>query len=275
MAEDQRTRGRPKRFDGDESQNVIQSLDRAIDVLETLAQGGAMTLSQVASQMDQSPATIYRVLSTFRLRGMAEVNPTSQEWSVGAEAFRIGSAFLRRSNVIARAMPIMQQLRDETGETSNLGIERSDAVVFVAQVETHESIRAFFPPGTQAPMHASGIGKALLALYTEKQLTRYLAKAPFTAFTAKTLSSAQQLVDDLDQIRQRGFAFDDEEKAIGMRCIAAPIVNFHNEAIAGISISGPSHRLPHDKVKQIGQLVKAAGDRVSTSLGAIVALPAR
>jgi IclR family acetate operon transcriptional repressor len=268
MAEEQRNRGRPKRFDGDESQNIIQSLDRAIDVLETLAVGGSMTLSQVASTMDQSPATIYRILSTFRLRGMAEVNPVTQEWSVGAEAFRIGSAFLRRSNVITRAMPIMQHLRDETGETSNLGIERDDKVVFVAQVETHESIRAFFPPGTQAPMHASGIGKALLAMFSGRQLARYLAHAPFAAFTVNTICTADQLVQNLNLIRAQGYSFDDEEKAIGMRCIAAPILNFHGEAVAGISISGPSHRLTREKVAAIGKLVKAAGDQVSASLGA-------
>lgn len=269
MADEQRSRGRPKRFDGDESQNIIQSLDRAIDVLETLAQGGAMTLSQVASTMDQSPATIYRVLSTFRVRGMAEVNPASQEWSVGAEAFRIGSAFLRRSNVIARAMPIMQQLRDETGETSNLGIERDDNVVFIAQVETHESIRAFFPPGTQAPMHASGIGKALLAMFPEKHLARYLAQAHLPPFTANTICTPDGLRAHLVQIRTQGYSFDDEEKAIGMRCIAAPIVNFHGDAVAGVSISGPSHRLPCDGVARIGALVKAAGDKISASLGAI------
>jgi IclR family acetate operon transcriptional repressor len=268
MAEEQRSRGRPKRFDGDESQNVIQSLDRAIDVLETLAAGGAMTLSQVASAMDQSPATIYRVLSTFRLRGMAEVNPASQEWSIGAEAFRIGSAFLRRSNVISRALPVMQQLRDDTGETSNLGIEREDKVVFIAQVETHESIRAFFPPGTQAPMHASGIGKALLALMPEKQLARYLAHTPREPFTANTICTAAALTQELALIRAQGYSFDDEEKAIGMRCIAAPIVNFHGDAVAGVSISGPSHRLPREAVERIGGLVRAAGQQISASLGA-------
>lgn len=270
MAEEHRSRGRPKRFDGDESQNIIQSLDRAIDVLEVLAHRGAMTLSQVASTLEQSPATIYRVLSTFRLRGMAEVNPASQEWSVGAEAFRIGSAFLRRSNVITRAMPIMQQLRDETGETSNLGIEREDNVVFIAQVETHESIRAFFPPGTQAPMHASGIGKALLAMLPEKQLARYLANAPLPPFTDKTICTPERLVEELARIRNNGFSFDDEEKAIGMRCIAAPIVNFHGDAVAGVSISGPSHRLPQADVERIGRLVRAAGDQISASLGAEV-----
>ncbi|WP_050527797.1 HTH-type transcriptional regulator BhcR [Pseudorhodobacter aquimaris] len=268
MTNSQRNRGRPKRFDGDESQNIIQSLDRAIDVLETLAKGGAMTLSQIAENMGQSPATIYRVLSTFRLRGVAEVNPASQEWSIGAEAFRIGSAFLRRSNLITRAMPVMQLLRDQTGETSNLGIEREDNVVFVAQVETHESIRAFFPPGTQAPMHASGIGKALLAMYSEKQLSRYLVDNPLPPFTQNTICTAESLIQELSLIRKQGFSFDDEEKAIGMRCIAAPITNFYGEAVGGISISGPSHRLTPEKTVAIGRLVQKAGAQVSASLGA-------
>ncbi|QCO55716.1 IclR family transcriptional regulator [Pseudorhodobacter turbinis] len=268
MTDEHRSRGRPKRFDGDESQNIIQSLDRAIDVLETLAEGGAMTLSQIAANMGQSPATIYRVLSTFRLRGMAEVNPASQEWSIGAEAFRIGSAFLRRSNLITRAMPVMQQLRDQTGETSNLGIERDDNVVFVAQVETHESIRAFFPPGTQAPMHASGIGKTLLAMHSEKHLARYLANTPLPSFTQNTICTAEGLREELALIRVQGFSFDDEEKAIGMRCIAAPILNFHGEAVGGISISGPSHRLPPEQTAAIGKLIQQAGEQVSASLGA-------
>jgi IclR family acetate operon transcriptional repressor len=268
MPPTQRSRGRPKRFDGNDSQNVIQSLDRAIDVLETLAAGGTMTLSQIATAMDQSPATIYRVLSTFRLRAMAEVNPATQEWSIGAEAFRIGATFLRRTNVIARAMPVMQRLRDDTGETSNLAIERDNLIIFVSQVETHQSIRAFFSPGTQAPMHASGIGKALLSRYSEDRINQFLANTPLTPFTDQTITSAERLRQELATIRAQGYALDDEEKAIGMRCIAAPILNFHGEAVAGISISGPSHRLPENKVELIGGWIKAAGEEVSRSLGA-------
>ncbi|MDN5788178.1 HTH-type transcriptional regulator BhcR [Pseudorhodobacter sp.] len=265
-----KTRGRPKRFDGDDSQNIIQSLDRAVDVLETLAAGGAMTLSQIAVEMAQSPATIYRVLTTFQLRAMAEVNPVTQEWSIGPQAFRIGATFLRRSNMIGRAMPAMQRLKDETGETSNLGIEKADLVMFVAQVETHESIRAFFPPGTQTPMHASGIGKALLAMFPEPRLKRYLAEAPMERFTDQTITAPALMIEELERIRANGYSFDNEEKAIGMRCIAAPILNFQGEAVAGISVSGPSQRLSHDKIPYIGNMVKAAGEEVSRAMGAEV-----
>ncbi|WP_415184901.1 HTH-type transcriptional regulator BhcR [Phaeovulum sp.] len=266
-----RTRGRPKSFDGDETQNVIQSLDRAIDVLETLASGGSMTLSDIAKALDQSAATIYRVLTTFQLRNMAEVSPTTQEWSIGPRAFRIGATFLRRSNVTARALPAMRHLMEATNETSNLGIENLGLVMFIGQVETHESIRAFFPPGTQGPMHASGIGKALLSTYSKERLDRLLATSTLEQFTPQTIVTRDHLQAELQQIRAQGFAFDNEEKAIGMRCIAAPILNYQGEAVAGISISGPSHRVTPEKVAQIGALVRAAGEEVSRSLGADIA----
>tara|TARA_R110002110_G_scaffold287407_18_gene501873 strand:+ start:12380 stop:13219 length:840 start_codon:yes stop_codon:yes gene_type:complete len=268
METDGRNRGRPKKFQETGTQNTIQAVDRAIDVLEVLATGGAMTLTDIARVMAQSPATLYRVLSTFQARGLTENDPLTQEWSVGAGAFRIGATFLRRSNVTARALPAMRHLMETTGETSNLGIEKSDMVVFISQVETHESIRAFFPPGTQAPMHASGIGKALLSTFPDGRLHRFLQKCPFERFTPQTIVTHEGLLAEMQRIRASGFAFDNEEKSLGMRCIAAPVVNFQGQAVAGISISGPSHRVTPDKVARIGALVKAAGDAISRSLGA-------
>jgi IclR family acetate operon transcriptional repressor len=268
MQAEARNRGRPKKFNDDDGANIIQAVDRAIDVLEVLAKGGSMTLTDIARVMDQSPATLYRVLSTFQARGLVENDQLTQEWSVGASTFRIGATFLRRSNVTVRAQPAMRHLMEVTGETSNLGIEKSDMVMFISQVETHESIRAFFPPGTQAPMHASGIGKALLGTFSESRLHRYLQNAPFERFTPQTIVTREELLAEVHQIRDLGFAFDNEEKSVGMRCIAAPIVNFQGQAVAGISISGPSHRVTPEKVAQFAALVRSAGDEVSRSLGA-------
>jgi IclR family acetate operon transcriptional repressor len=268
MDPEMRNRGRPRKFNPTDGQNIIQSVDRAIDVLEVLAQGGAMTLSEIATQMGQSPATLYRVLSTFQARDVVENDPLTQEWTIGATAFRIGAKFLRRGNVTSSALPAMRHLMETTGETSNLGIEKSHMVIFVSQVETHESIRAFFPPGTQAPMHASGIGKALLSTFSDRQLQQYFKANALTAFTPNTICTADDLMRDVHAIRVRGFSFDDEEKAIGMRCIAAPIFNYQGQAVAGISISGPSHRVAPDMVAKIGALVMAAGNDVSRSLGA-------
>ncbi|SPH17492.1 Transcriptional repressor IclR [Defluviimonas aquaemixtae] len=268
MARDTPRKGRPRNFSGDASQSTIQSLDRAFDVLETLAAAKGMTLSEIARALDQSPATVYRVLSTLEARGVVEAEAETQAWHVGATAFRLGSAFLRRSSVLERSQPAMRGLMETTGETSNLGIERNGDVLFVAQVETQESIRAFFPPGTISPMHASGIGKALLSRYDADQITAFLKRRALERFTDNTIVNSDALIEEMRRTRDRGYAFDDEEKATGMRCVAAPIINAWGTAIAGISVSGPTHRMSSDQIERIGHLVRDAAASVSQSIGA-------
>lgn len=268
MSTPPRRKGRPKAFNATPSQTTIQALDRGLDVLEAVAQNTGMTLTGVSDALDQSPATIYRVLSTLEARDMVEVDPQDQSWHIGPMAFRLGSAFLRRSGVVERSRAVMRSLMEDTGETSNLGIEKGGDVMFVSQVETHESIRAFFPPGTVSPMHASGIGKALLSQFSEPALDRFLDHGALERFTERTICDPYTLKADLALIRSRGFAFDDEEKATGMRCVAAPILNSHGEAIAGISVSGPSTRMSRDRIDRIGALVRDGAAQVSRAIGA-------
>ncbi|MGB8812775.1 MAG: helix-turn-helix domain-containing protein, partial [Paracoccaceae bacterium] len=151
-----RPRGRPKAFQDKTDQNTVQSLDRALGLLSVLAGTAGLTLSELASRADQAVATVYRALVTLQSHGMVEIEEPGQVWHVGAGAFRVGSAFLRRTKVAERARQPMDALMRATHETANLGVESGDEVLFLSQVETHEAIRAFFPPGTKSPMHVSG-----------------------------------------------------------------------------------------------------------------------
>ncbi|UUX48097.1 IclR family transcriptional regulator [Nisaea acidiphila] len=268
MPEELRRKGRPKRFSGEPSQPTIQALDRALDVLILLQTREGITLSEIARELDQSVATIHRVLSTLEAREFVETNAASQEWHIGPAAFRVGSAFLRRRNVVERSRPIMRELMQRTGETSNLGVEWNDRVLFVSQMETHQPIRAFFRPGTVAPLYASGIGKALLTTYPAEKLAAYLETAELERFTEKTLTSVAELSADLDKSRARGYVVDDEERTEGMRCVAAPIYNDFGEAIAAISVSGPTARMPGDKIETLGEAVRDAAATVSHLIGA-------
>ncbi len=267
MNSQKRLRGRPKSFYDNSAQNRIQALDRALDVLNCLAEKSGMTLTEIAEKLDQSPATIYRVLATFEARQAVEMDPASQEWFIGPTSFRLGSAFLRRTGVVERARPLMRELMEETGETANLGTEVSGQVMFLSQVETHENIRAFFSPGTISPMHASGIGKALLAHADDITIEKYVAQKNLASFTENTICDQDGLRDELAKIKAQGYAFDDEEKNIGMRCIAAPVFNYYGEAIAGISISGPTIRLSLDRIDLVSKMVKKKAEILSASLG--------
>ena len=262
-----RARGRPRDWHDKTDQNTIKSLDRAMEVLERLSQLGGTTLSALAADTGQSPATVYRVLVTLEGRGIVEFDAGEQLWNIGAGAFLIGSRFLRRTSLLERARPILRDLMEATGETANLGIVQGGSVLFVSQVETHETIRAFFPPGTMSPLHASGIGKALLAQMPPQRLARHLEQNPLTGFTPHTLTKYPALHSDLDAIRARGYSIDAEEKTLGMRCIAAPVFDVHGEAVAGLSVSGPTSRVAPEAIPRLGAQVILAAQALTQAMG--------
>ena len=261
-------RGRPKAWDDKTEQNTIKSLDRAMQVLDHLSTLPGATLSELAGDLGQSAATVYRILVTLQGRELVELDAESQVWHVGPRAFLIGARYLRRTSLVDRARPILRRLRNDTGETANLAVARDGHVIFVSQVECHSSIRAFFPPGTMSPMHASGIGKALLAQMPEAQLDRHLAGAPLERFTDQTITDPDTLRAALRDIRSNGFAIDDQEKSVGMRCIAAAIFDWHGEAVAGISVSGPVSRITDTVTGPLGEAVREAAGDLSRALGA-------
>ena len=264
-----RSRGRPRDWHDKTEQNTIKSLDRAMEVFEHLSTTEGATLSEVAGALDQSPATVYRILVTLEGRGLVEFDAVGQVWQIGARAFVIGARYLRRTSLVERARPILRRLMEETGETANLGIGQGPDVLFVSQVETHESIRAFFPPGTLSPLHASGIGKALLARMDEAALKRFLARSHLQRFTEHTICERAGLLSELEAIRGRGFSIDDEEKTLGMRCVAAAVVDLHGEAVAGLSVSGPTSRVAGERIALFGRAVANAAMELSAAMGAV------
>ena len=263
----QKPRGRPKAFNDKTDQNTVQALDRGLDLLAHLAVSPGLTLSALAEETGQAVATVYRALVTLQGHAMVEVEEPGQLWHIGPGAFRIGTAFLRRTKVVERARQPMDQLMRDTGETANLGVEVKDEVVFLAQVETHEVIRAFFSPGTKGPMHSSGIGKALLAWYPPERVHGIVTRQGLRRFTDLTLTTEADLARDLAATRARGFSIDDQERTDGMRCVAAPIFNAHGEPIAGVSVSGPAFRIALTDSSRIGAQVRAAADLVTKATG--------
>lgn len=246
MADPTRRRGRPC-ADGPDRPLTVQALDRALDMLDLLSLHPGLTLSEVAQRTGLPASATHRILQTLALRGMVERCAATQCWSVGPSSFRLGAAFLRRSGLIARARPILQDLVARTQETANLGILSDGGVLFVSQVESDQPIRVAFPPGTRASLTGSGIGRAMLAINA--------GPAPDTA------------CPDLAHIRRQGFAFDDQGRMAGMRCVAAPIVDMAGRAVAGLSINAPAHRIGTRQVGAIGAAVAEAAARLTAVTG--------
>ncbi len=264
--EPKRTRGRPRSGEGG---TVVQALDRGLTLLRVLAANDRATLTEIALSAGMVPSTAHRLLTTMQRHRITEFDDAMQHWMIGVEAFRIGSSFMRRTNLVEAGRGIMHDLMEASGETANMAVADSGDVVFISQVECNDPIRAFFRPGTRGRMHASGIGKALLAELSRDEVEAILARKGLPSFTPKTLTSPEALFADLEGTRVKGWSLDDEERTLGMRCLASAIFNEHREAVAGVSISGPSVRLPDARLAELGALVRNAAAAITEKVGGI------
>ena len=140
-------------------------------------------------------------------------------------------------------------------------------MVFISQVEAHSALRAFFRAGSRAPIHASGVGKILLAQMPEPRVREILYQRGLPKFTERTLVAPADLFGELAVIGRRGWAIDDEERNLGMRCVAAPVFNEYGEAIAGISVSGPTVRITPERAQELGPRVRRAAEEITASIG--------
>lgn len=262
-----RKRGRPRGSGAGGGAGTVQALDRGLVVLETLARQPGATLSDLAEAVGLPPSTAHRILATLQGHGFTAFDPERQEWGIGIGAYRVGSAFLARASLVEAARDILRSLMESSGETANLGIPGDGHIVFIAQVESRNPVRASFPAGARSRMHASGIGKALLASWDDKALARFLRQHPLARFTDQTLTDAGRLGADLARIRERGWSIDNQERYLGMRCIAAPIFDAGGAPVAGLSVSGPAARFTDEMIAATGPAVRASADAVTERLG--------
>jgi len=262
-------RGRPRSKFTDTGGTTMQSLDRALGVLTTLSRYRQTALTDLAHGLGIPVATTHRILATLQKKGFVTFDEAEQTWSIGIEAFRTGSAFLRRNNLFDVSLPILRNLMEATGETANLAVHDGFEVVFIGQVETNQPIRAFFNPGVRTSMHASGVGKAILATWDQAKLSRQVDTHGLASFTNATITAPAALDGALEKIRRVGWSFDAEERYVGMSCVGAAIYDARSEAIAGISVSGPSTRLSPDAAALFGQSVLDAANRITAHIGGV------
>lgn len=248
------------------AQNPVQVLGRAIAILNHLAQSdGGLSLTEVARAAGLAGSTAHRILTSLEAERYVRFDAETRLWSVGVQAFIAGSGFLKTRHVVQMARPHMRTLMERSGETVNLAIEDQGSAVYVGQVECREMMRSFARLGGRIPLHCSGVGKALLSALPEAQWQRLPSLLP--ALTPLTLTSPDVLRADLGRIRQRGYAIDDEEHAIGLRCVAAVVFDEHGDAACAVSLAGPKARITDERMPVLGQMAVETAGRIMAEIG--------
>ncbi len=249
----------------------VQSVTRAMALLNALshyAQG--LTLSELAKKVGLANSTAHRLLTTLQNERFVRFDSERSAWLIGVQAFRVGSTFILSRDVVTIARPFMRLLMQREGETVSLAVEDRGEMVYLSQVETQQMMRAICGPGGRASMHCSGIGKALLAAYPQEELQKAMAGLSFDRQTSRTLTTPEEFARELKKIRDQGYAVDDEEVAVGLRCVAAAIYDENGFPLAGLSLSGPTARIPRDRLPALGKIVRAVANDITREVGGII-----
>ncbi len=250
----------------------VQVLDRALGILQTLADAPSdLAPAEMAERLSIHKSTIHRLLASLERYGYIRRQGANGKYALGLKLFELGSRAVARLNLHGYAQPVLEDLVAQTGETAHLAVMDRGQMVSVVFAESPRTVRTPATVGRRTPMHCTAVGKAILASLPASALTELLRDHPLQAFTRKTLSTRAALLADLDKIRKRRYALDDEEIEHGLRCVGAAVRNHSGNVVASISIAGPAFRIGRARIPALGRVVVAAADRLSADLGYYVA----
>ena len=246
----------------------VQSLERALDLLEALAGADDLGVSEIAAQTGLVPSTAHRLLSTLVARGYASQSPTTGRYMLGYKLLELTSGVQDRlGRLRTAARPHLEAIQSETGETTNLVVLEGRDVVYVDKVDGTRSVRLFLEVGRAIPAHTSGAGKAILAWRSPEDVAALLGTSPLQASTSHTITTLDALEQDLKRIRRRGFATDNEEHEEGVGCVGTPVFDHRGVSIAAMSVSGPTSRILNAETADLGALLREHAEAVSVKLG--------
>ncbi len=250
------------------AERPVQAVDRALAILEALADSDRpVGLVELSARVKLHASTVHRLLASLARRGFAAQDPETGRYRLGMRAFQVGSAALQQVELRDVARPHLRWLMEETQETANLAVLLDGEVVYIDQVESRNLVRMFTRVGRRVPAHCTGVGKILLAGLGDREVLSLLAATGLPRFTPHTIVDLHRLLRVLREVRATGVALDNEEREVGVRCVAAPVRDHEGKVAAAVSISGPSSRITDDRLPQLIAAVRAATDRISRDLG--------
>ena len=250
------------------SKYTIPNLHNALVLVELIShQSKGMNLSEMIQQTNIPKTTLFRMCSTLMDAGYMMKDEESGNFILSRKFLRIGLAALGEESLIEKALAPMRNLRDKVNETVLLGTLMDNDVALLEQVIGNHPFTFFIKPGNHFVMHASAPGKALLAFLKDEDREAVFSKIEMTAYNERTITDRAAMMEEIKDIRQKGYAVDRAEEMDGVHCVAAPIFDQYRHPLAVIWTTGPSARIKEEFFERVGQEVMACAHKISFSYG--------
>ncbi len=236
---------------------VIASVQHALNILN-LFDGShpEMGNSEIASMLNMDPGTAAGLIYTLKHNNYLDQNLSNRKYRLGLKLAERAAVLLNQIDLRKIAAPYLEELRQWSGESTNLAICDHQEVAYIERLFGSHSLGIRSEVGKRAPIHSTALGKAILANLRSKEVHSILFDYRFFSVTSNTITNRDDFIHELERVRKAGYGIDNEENEIGGRCLAAPILNNEGLAVAAISISFPTQRLPVEKIPEFGEKSK-------------------
>jgi len=252
----------------EKSEYIIQAVSHALDLLEQFHDDvDELGVTELSKRLKLHKNNVFRLLATLESRGYIEQNRVTENYRLGLKTLELGQTFIKQMGLLRQSRPVLERLVRECNETTYVAILKESSIVYLDVVETDLTVRVVPRVGARLPAYCTAAGKVQFSYMTEEELDNYLPR-DLKRFTPNTIVDRDELKKQLRQIADQGYAVDNEELDVGVRCVGAPIRDYTRRIIGAVSISGPSMRFSDERMeKELIPLVMKASDEISTKLG--------
>jgi IclR family transcriptional regulator, KDG regulon repressor len=251
-----------------EKENLVKSVSRALHIIDIVSsEKDGLGVTEIAKQMDINKSSVYRILSTLVQYGYIEQDKETERYKLGYKFLDISSKLLESIDLRREAKPYLRELEKETNEVIHLVVYDQGEVIYIEKLEGTETLRMHSKVGKRAPMHCTGVGKAILAHLPLNVVLEIIERKGLPKHTDFTITDRDALLKELEKVKQKGYALDLEENEYGIRCIAVPIFDYSGNVVAAVSISGPTIRMTDERIEKLQERIRYIGSQISERLG--------
>jgi DNA-binding IclR family transcriptional regulator len=249
-------------------QAKVPAVERALAVLEILAESKrGFSISEMARRLGVAKSSIHLILTTLERRGYLLKNPQSRRYFVGLKLVSLAQVALDGFEVRERAVPFLLSLAAKTGLSVHMAVLEGNEAVLIERIESPGLVKLNTWVGQRMHINCTAVGKVLTAFLSEEEFKRTVQAKRLIKHNQNTISSIGKFREELSRVRAAGYAVDDEEEEVGVRCVGAPVFDHSNRVVAALSVAGTTTQIPENRIKELARLVQDTGTRISRELG--------
>ncbi|MBI9015585.1 MAG: IclR family transcriptional regulator [Clostridiales bacterium] len=248
--------------------DIVQSVDRSLELLTVLSNyPRGISIGDLSKNVNLAKSTVHRLLNTLVYKGFVKQNDIDNSYKLTFRLFELGSSIMKDNPLKDAAHLYLEELRNKTGEVVHLVVPDEASIIYIDKFDTNQTIRMHSTIGKRSAMYCTSVGKAILSTYSDERIKELWNQSEINKLTEYTITDFDSFMDEIEKIRKLGYAEDNQENELQVRCFGAAIKDYSKETIGAISISTPMIRLTEEKIELFKMLVIEYSQRISKELG--------